>query len=120
MYIISNARSIAMSLWKRGFLEIVSSILECLLENPLRKTHITFKCNLDSRAVTKYISVMTQIGLIKKPNDNPGFYSITQKGIKYQILFQDFVSLMENDLKELIPENLESSQIVSYLKMGRK
>ncbi|MCH8956243.1 hypothetical protein IIA28_13140, partial [candidate division KSB1 bacterium] len=54
-----------MSLWKRGFLEIIAEILDSLMSSPLKKTHVTFKCNLDSRAVTKYLSIMMSIGIVE-------------------------------------------------------
>jgi predicted transcriptional regulator len=31
---------------KRSFLQIVAEILTSLLANPIKKTHISFKCNL--------------------------------------------------------------------------
>ncbi len=89
-----------MSSWKRGFLEIIAEILGCLLESPLKKTHITFKCNLDSRAVTKYLTIMQKIGLVELSKTSPlSYYVITQKGIKYRNHFQSFLSMMETDLQ---------------------
>ena len=73
-----------MSSWKRGFLEIIAEILESLMANPLKKTHITFRCNLDSRAVTKYLSVMMYVGLVEKSTKDPSYFVITEKGIDYR------------------------------------
>ena len=68
-----------MSSWKRGFLEILAEILDSLISSPLKKTHITFKCNLDSRAVTKYLSIMMSVGLVEKSKQDESFYVISQK-----------------------------------------
>ena len=106
-----------MSTWKRGFLEIIAEILECLASNPLKKTHITFKCNLDSRAVTKYLSIMISVGLVEKSKEDETFYVITQKGIKYREHFRSFVSMMETDLNNTkLPEN-HASQLIANLKI---
>ncbi len=84
-----------MSAWKRGFLEIVSEILDSLIEEPLIKTHITFRCNLDSRAVTKYIMIMKNVGLIEKSKSNQSRFAITQKGILYRERFNTFVDMIQ-------------------------
>ena len=107
-----------MSSWKRGFLEIIAEILDSLMSNPLKKTHITFKCNLDSRAVTKYLSIMLYVGLVGRSENDPSFYVITQKGMKYRNQFQSFVTLMENDMKKLSLQNIEPKQVLANLKLG--
>ena len=71
-----------MMAYKRGPLEIIAQILDSLLENPLKKTHITFRCNLDSRAVTKYLKIMSESGLIEKAPKDPSYHKITQQGIE--------------------------------------
>jgi len=108
-----------MSSWKRGFLEIIAEILDSLMSNPLKKTHITFKCNLDSRAVTKYLSIMIYVGLVGRSEEDPTFFVITQKGIKYRNQFQSFVSLMENDMKKITLQTIETKQVLANLKQGK-
>ena len=108
-----------MSSWKRGFLEIIAEILDSLMSNPLKKTHITFKCNLDSRAVTKYLSIMIYVGLVGRSEEDPTFFVITQKGIKYRNQFQSFVSLMENDMKKITLQTIETKQVLANLKLGK-
>jgi predicted transcriptional regulator len=108
-----------MSAWKRGFLEIVAEILESLSANPLKKTHITFKCNLDSRAVSKYLLILTHVGLVETSKTNPSFYVITQKGINYRNHFRSFLSLMENDLQDLAGKSDEIQQLLPNLKIPR-
>ena len=105
-----------MGSWKRGFLEIMAEILECLIKSPLKKTHITFQCNLDSRAVTKYLLILMHAGLVVKSDEDDSFYVITQKGIKYRNQFKSFVSLVEDDLKDLFTTHNYSPQIISNLR----
>jgi len=109
-----------MSSWKRGFLEIIAEILESLMANPLKKTHITFRCNLDSRAVTKYLSLMIYVGLVEKSKIDSTHYAITQKGITYRNQFHSFVSMMENDLKSFGSKNHDPKELLADLKMRRK
>ena len=104
-----------MSSWKRGFLEIIAEILDSLMSNPLKKTHVTFRCNLDSRAVTKYLSIMMRVGLVGISKKDPSFYIITQKGIVYRSQFNSFVSMMEKDLEKL--NHNDSHEILASLKM---
>ena len=88
-----------MSLWKRGFLEIVSEILDSLKITPLKKSGIVAKCNLDSRACTKYLSVMESLGLITKSKDGSSF-SITKKGIDFFTQYENLASIIEKDIEK--------------------
>jgi len=106
-----------LSSWKRGFLEIIAEILESLMSNPLKKTHITFKCNLDSRAVSKYLFIMISVRLVEKSKEDPTYYVITQKGIQYRNQFRNFVSLMENDLKNINDTNADPLQVIANLRV---
>ena len=109
-----------MSSWKRGFLEIIAEILNSLAGSPLKKTHITFKCNLDSRAVTKYLSIMIYTGLVEEVSKKDStFYTVTQKGLKYRDQFQSFVSMMENDLESITIQSGDARKIIADLKMRR-
>ena len=102
-----------MSLWKRGFIEIVSEILEALLNSSLKKTHITFKCNLDSRAVTKYLRIMMETRLVEKSSTDPSLYLITQKGILYLHRYQLFANLVEKDLQNISDKSILPKQIMA-------
>jgi len=105
-----------MSAWKRGFLEIIAEILDSLIKNPLKKTHVTFRCNLDSRAVTKYLTIMIRVGFVEISKEDPSFYIITQKGVNYRSQFNSFVSMMEKDLEKLNAKNTPQ-EILASLKM---
>ncbi len=104
-----------MSAWKRGFLEIVSEILDSLIEEPLIKTHITFRCNLDSRAVTKYILLMENIGLIEKSKSSRSRFGITQKGILYRERFNTFVDMIQPENNDILQET-EKKQLLTVLR----
>lgn len=82
---------------KRGFLQIVAEILESLMSNPIRKTHISFKCNLDSRTISKYITMMETTYLIEKSPENDAYFRITQNGVNYLDKFKSFIQLLDND-----------------------
>jgi len=108
-----------MSSWKRGFLEITAEILDSLSGSPLKKTHITFKCNLDSRAVTKYLSIMLYVGLVDVSKKDSSFYTITEKGLKYRNQFQSFVSVMEKDMEAITVQYGDARKLIADLKMRR-
>ena len=108
-----------MSSWKRGFLEITAEILDSLSGSPLKKTHITFKCNLDSRAVTKYLSIMLYVGLVEVSKKDSSFYTITEKGLKYRNQFQSFVSVMEKDMEAITVQYGDARKLIADLKMQR-
>ena len=71
-----------MSSWKRGFLEIIAEILDNLMANPMKKTHITFRCNLDSRAVTKYLLIMQEVGLVERLTNVTSDFFVSISGTK--------------------------------------
>jgi len=93
-----------MSVWKRGFLEINAEILESLKSGPLQKTQISSLCNLDSRAVKKYLSLMQSIGLVESVNHNSGIFTLTIKGNSYLNHYIELVSLIEKDMKKFDSE----------------
>jgi len=90
-----------LSIWKRGFLEIIGEILSCILNNPLKKTGINSICKLDSRLITKYLSIMESFGFVKKDVKDSSFYAITQKGIDFLYQYEMLVEMIEKDLKKL-------------------
>jgi predicted transcriptional regulator len=90
---------------KRSLLQIVAEILESLTGTPIRKTHISFKCNLDSRTISKYIEMMEFTYLIEKSPKNDSYYQITQKGIDYLNQFRSFIELLDDDKVKLMQYN---------------
>ena len=90
-----------MSLWKRGFLEIIAEILRGLKNTPSKKTHLNSQCNLDSRAITKYLDIMESLKLVKQSSKDPSLFEITQKGIDFSNNFEKLIDIIETDLKKL-------------------
>ncbi len=56
--ILSNSR--------RGSIELFAEILENLLSNPMKKTQLSLKCNLDYRTVTRYLSQLESLSHIDR------------------------------------------------------
>ena len=90
-----------MSLWKRGFLEIIADILQGLKNNPSNKTHLNAQCKLDSRAITKYLNIMESLKLVKQSSKDPSIYEITQRGIDFSNHYEKLVDIIDTDLKKL-------------------
>jgi len=95
-----------MSTRKRGFIEIVGDILNVLNKNSLKKSHIASNCNLDLRAVTKYLNLIIKMKLVKKSKDSPHF-KLTNKGFSYLTQYNNLAKLLENGIenKDMIFEN---------------
>lgn len=98
-----------MSVWKRGFLEIIAEILNCIKSGKNQKTQICSMCKLDSRLVKKYLTLLQSMDLVKSYNGDLASFTITEKGIVYLDRFNSFIDMIESDLK-----NLTSTQLVRY------
>ena len=83
--------------WKRGFIEIVGEILSSLSKCSLKKSHITYKCNLDARAVTKYMHLMIELKLVERTKDTQE-YKITLKGIRFLEKYDMLTNFLQPDL----------------------
>lgn len=90
-----------MSLWKRGFLEIIAEILNCIKSGNIQKTQICYKCKLDSRIVKKYLKILQSMDLVKSYNGDFASFTITDKGIQYLDRFNSFIDMLEKDLHNL-------------------
>ena len=65
---------------KRGKLDIFENILTSLSEGQLKKTHLTYKANLDSRLASKYVQILEKLQLVTKSIKDPSYFIITEKG----------------------------------------
>jgi len=65
---------------KRSSLDIFENILTSLSEGQLKKTHLTYKANLDSRLASKYVQAIEKLQLVAKSSKDPSYYIITEKG----------------------------------------
>ena len=68
---------------RRGFLEIIAEILTQLEKSPTRKTLLSYRCKLDSRAVSKYLELMEKIDMAGRATENQAYFVITKKGKLY-------------------------------------
>lgn len=78
----------------------MTEILDALSQEMLRKTHITFRCNLDSRAVTKYVKTLRLLGFIQPSKKDPKYFEITTKGREFLKKYDDLISLLVEDDEE--------------------
>lgn len=85
-----------MRFFKRGSLEIIAEILRSLSSENLIKTHLTFKCKLDSRAVAKYLSVLLINNLIIKLDGDSNLFMITKKGREFLIQYDKLMNLIDD------------------------
>jgi predicted transcriptional regulator len=93
-----------MNAWKRGFLEIIAEILNCIKSGNTQKTQICSKCKLDSRIVKKYLKFLQSMDLVKSFNGDLTSFTITEKGTKYLDKFNSFIEMIEKDLNNLTLE----------------
>ncbi len=66
---------------KRGTLRTMESILQSLREWPMLKNQIGYNAKLGSRAITKYLPLLTEMRLIRQKSS--GEYEITRKGLQF-------------------------------------
>ncbi len=78
-----------MSTIKRDRLDIMLGILEIARE-PIKKTHILYKANVNYHQLIKYLTLLEALGMI---NSNNGEYLITDKGRMFLDLLSNPVLL---------------------------
>lgn len=75
----------------RGWMEIIETILETCEKGSL-KTHIMYKCNLNSKQIRQYIEILLRRKLIENlPNSSTSsrmIYKTTDAGKKYIIAYK--------------------------------
>jgi len=81
---------------KRGAYDIFAQILSSIQDKPLKKSHISFKSELDSRTVTRYLLFMQHSNLIKKTIIDSTYYSITEKGYMYLEKYQALLRFIKS------------------------
>ena len=98
---------------KRSSLEIFVSILSCLTEAELKKTHITHKANLDSRLTSKYINSLVELNLISKKD--PSFYVITARGRDFLKQYEELIEMIEPKSAKPVQSRLPSDNFTPSL-----
>ena len=76
-------------------MEIFDSILRGLEEDQLKKTHITYKANLDSRLASKYIQALLKLDMIAKSIKDPSYFIITPKGRFFLEQYHGLVKMVD-------------------------
>lgn len=77
-------------------MEIVYSILEASTQGALR-THIMFRCNLNSRQLQLYLQYLVEKGLLSRERDPPSSkfeYKTTDLGRKYMQAYETLFELV--------------------------
>jgi predicted transcriptional regulator len=80
----------------RGYMEIIYSILESSMQGAL-KTHIMFKCNLNSRQLQLYVQFLVDKGLLVRQRVPPSpkvEYKTTEQGRKYIQAYETLLQLV--------------------------
>jgi predicted transcriptional regulator len=80
-----NYRSDIVGGGPRGYMEIAYSVLSVCLNGAI-KTHIMFRCNLNSKQLNFYVTSLLEKGMLEKIRDPPSAkmeYRTTQRGRKY-------------------------------------
>lgn len=92
----------------RGYMEIVYSILSVCLNGAL-KTHVMFRCNLNSKQLHFYIESLLAKRLLEKDREPPSAkveYRTTQRGRKYLETYSVLLQMMSEE------RNLQSADYV--------
>jgi predicted transcriptional regulator len=70
----------------RGWLEIIQFIL-LICENGARKTHVMYRCNLNSKQINEYLNFLIECGMLEKiqerPNSKRYIYKTTELGLRF-------------------------------------
>ena len=81
---------------KRESLGIISAILDITADGETAKTHLMYKSNLDHKQLKRYLSLMTESGLLmlKRDGNNHDSCHLTEKGREFLQRYQDLEKLL--------------------------
>ena len=99
LMIMSNYRSEPTGRGPRGYMEIAYSMLSVCLNGAL-KTHVMFRCNLNSRQLHFYLESLLAKGLLQKGSTTPGTkaeYRTTAKGRNYLKTYGTLLRMLSDD-----------------------
>jgi predicted transcriptional regulator len=97
--VMSSYRSEPTGRGPRGYMEIVYSVLSVCLNGAL-KTHVMFRCNLNSKQLHFYIESLLAKGLLEKEREPPSAkveYRTTNKGRKYLETYGALLQMLNDD-----------------------
>ncbi len=95
---MSNYRSDSIGRGTRGYMEIVYSVLSVSLNGAL-KTHIMFRCNLNTKQLHTYVDSLLEKGLLEKVRSPPSAkveYRTTVKGRKYIETYNTLLQMLSS------------------------
>ncbi len=82
----------------RGWVEIIEMILE-ICEKGALKTHIMYKCNLNSKQIAQYIEFLENHNLIESLKDIPSskrpIFRTTEKGKRYIAAYRELENIFK-------------------------
>jgi len=87
-----------LTIGRRGLLDIIGSILQALSDEPLKKTQLSYKANLDFRSLNKYLKLLNNLELIQsysKEKDDSLYFTITEGGRYFLKNYQVLVDIVE-------------------------
>jgi predicted transcriptional regulator len=80
----------------RGWLEIIEFIL-LMCENGARKTHVMYRCNLNSKQINQYLEFLLDSGMLEilqeRPNSKRYIYKTTDLGKKFITHYKQLAAL---------------------------
>jgi predicted transcriptional regulator len=80
----------------RGWLEIIEFIL-VMCENGARKTHVMYRCNLNSKQINQYLEFLLESGMLEiiqaRPTSKRFMYKTTDLGKKFISHYKQLASL---------------------------
>ena len=82
----------------RGYLEIIQTILSVCTESAL-KTHVMFKCNLNSSQVQQYLAYLVDRGLLEKERkaySSKTSYLTSERGRRYMRAYSEVVEMLRD------------------------
>jgi len=90
----------------RGWLEIIQFILS-MCENGARKTHVMYRCNLNSKQINAYLNFLLECGMLERQQENSNskryVYRTAELGKKfigtYRLLAELFSKAPPNSLR---------------------
>ncbi len=97
--VMSSYRSEPNGRGPRGYMEIVYSILSVCLNGAL-KTHVMFRCNLNSKQLNFYIESLLAKGLLEKERAPPSAkveYKTTQRGRNYLETYSALLQMLSEE-----------------------
>jgi predicted transcriptional regulator len=80
----------------RGWLEIIEFILS-MCENGARKTHVMYRCNLNSKQINEYLNFLLDCGMLEKIQERPiskrYIFKTTELGKKFISRYKQLAEL---------------------------